>query len=155
MFEHLSLSATRVIVMAQQEAKRQRCKCVATEHVLLGLLRTDNSEFRGARIDEKVSVIAAVLESFGVDIRKARKELDAVIIKEHCEDDNPFTETCKLMIERSWTVARELGDEEIDPKHLLLALLEDRKCGACKLLAAMNVDSIALCVEVRSVKTGE
>ena len=60
--------AQRVILIAQEEAKRLNHDYVGTEHILLGLLR------------EGDGIATRILERFGVEITKTRieilKELD-------------------------------------------------------------------------------
>ena len=67
MFEHFSKEAIKVIMLAQEEARRLGHNLVGSEQVLLGL------------IGENTSVAAKVLNDLGINIKNARVEVEKII----------------------------------------------------------------------------
>src|SRR4030067_767682 len=63
MFERFTERARRVIILAQEEAKRLNHSAVGTEHILLGWIR------------EGEGVAARVLEAMGADLERVRAQV--------------------------------------------------------------------------------
>ena len=63
MFERFDNSARRVIVLAQDEARKLNHHFIGTEHLLLGLVRDENEA-------------AGMLAEMGADPRRVRDSLD-------------------------------------------------------------------------------
>ena len=59
--------AQRVILIAQEEAKRLNHDYVGTEHILLGLIALGEG------------VAAQVLANLGVDLRRVRSEIEKIV----------------------------------------------------------------------------
>ena len=59
--------AQRVILIAQEEAKRLNHDYVGTEHILLGLIALGEG------------VAAQVLSNLGVDLRRVRSEIEKIV----------------------------------------------------------------------------
>ena len=59
--------AQRVILIAQEEAKRLNHDYVGTEHILLGLIALGEG------------VASQVLASLGIDLRKVRAEIEKIV----------------------------------------------------------------------------
>ena len=66
MFERFTEKAIKVIMLAQEEARRQGHNFVGTEQVLLGL------------IGEGTGVAAKPLKSMGVTIKDAREQVEKI-----------------------------------------------------------------------------
>jgi ATP-dependent Clp protease ATP-binding subunit ClpC len=71
MFEHFTDKAIKVIMLAQEEARRLGHNLVGTEQILLGL------------IGEGTGVAAKVLNEQGVTLQDARKEVEKIIGRGH------------------------------------------------------------------------
>lgn len=67
MFEHFTSEAIKVIMLAQEEARRLGHNFVGTEQILLGL------------IGEGTGVAAKVLTDLGVTLKDARREVERII----------------------------------------------------------------------------
>lgn len=129
MFERFTDSARRVVVLAQEEARKLNHDHIGPEHLLLGLL--DHAERTGPAVVPALASATAV--------RHAVEEMagrGATSPSGHI----PFTAEAKRALEGTVAVARELDDSRISPGHLLLSLLRDPEGAACKLLAGLGVD---------------
>jgi ATP-dependent Clp protease ATP-binding subunit ClpC len=131
MFEHFSKEAIKVIMLAQEEARRLGHNLVGSEQVLLGL------------IGENTSVAAKVLDDLGINIKNAREEVEKIIGRgsRFVSAEIPFTPKMKRVFDKSFEAARQLGDNFIAPEHLLLGLIEDGEGVAVKVIENLGVDS--------------
>jgi ATP-dependent Clp protease ATP-binding subunit ClpC len=129
-FGRLTEHARRVLVQAQEEARRLEHDYVGTEHLLLGLLREE--EGRGAR----------ALASLGVTFESARQQ--AVRIVSAREKDSPgqmpFTSPAKKSLELALHEALDLGHDYIGTEHLLLGLVRRSESGASRVLRDLDID---------------
>ena len=129
MFGRFTEKAQKAILLAQEEAKRLKHNYVGTEHILLGLIAEDT----GAG--------ALALKEFGVDIEKARKEVEKAIGKGPEEVEIiGFTPRTKRIFELSLLQARNLGHNYIGTEHLLLGLLAEGEGVAIVVLQRLGVD---------------
>ncbi len=130
MFGRFTEKAQKAILLAQEEAKRLKHNYVGTEHILLGLIAEDTG---GAG--------ALALKEFGVDIEKARKEVEKAIGKGPEEVEIiGFTPRTKRIFELSLLQARNLGHNYIGTEHLLLGLLAEGEGVAIVVLQRLGVD---------------
>lgn len=130
MFERFTDKAIKVIMLAQEEARRLGHNLVGTEQVLLGL------------IGEGSGVAAKVLISMGVNLKDARTEVEKIIGRgsSSVPVEVPFTPRAKRVLELSLEEAHELGDNFISTEHLLLALLQGGEGVATKVLENLGVN---------------
>lgn len=114
MFERFTEKAIKVIMLAQEEARRLGHNFVGTEQILLGL------------IGEGTGVAAKVLKSMGVNLKDARIEVEKIIGRGSgfVAVEIPFTPRAKRVLELSLEEARQLGHNYIGTEHLLLGLTE-------------------------------
>ena len=131
MFEHFSKEAIKVIMLAQEEARRLGHNLVGSEQVLLGL------------IGENTSVAAKVLNDLGINIKNARVEVEKIIGRgsRFVSAEIPFTPKMKRVFDKSFEAARQLGDNFIAPEHLFLGLIEDGEGVAIKVIENLGVDT--------------
>ncbi|PSB30979.1 ATP-dependent Clp protease ATP-binding subunit [Chlorogloea sp. CCALA 695] len=131
MFEHFSKEAIKVIMLAQEEARRLGHNLVGSEQVLLGL------------IGENTSVAAKVLNDLGINIKNARVEVEKIIGRgsRFVSAEIPFTPKMKRVFDKSFEAARQLGDDFIAPEHLFLGLIEDGEGVAIKVIENLGVDT--------------
>ncbi len=131
MFEHFSQEAIKVIMLAQEEARRLGHNLVGSEQVLLGL------------IGENTSVAAKVLNDLGINITNARVEVEKIIGRgsRFVGAEIPFTPKMRRVFDKSFEAARQLGDNFIAPEHLFLGLIEDGEGVAVKVIENLGVDT--------------
>lgn len=130
MFERFTEKAIRVIMLAQEEARRLGHNFVGTEQVLLGL------------IGEGTGIAAKTLKSMGVTIKEARAQVEKIIGRGSgfVAVEIPFTPRAKKVLELSWDEARQLGHNYIGTEHLLLGLIREGEGVAAKVLENLGVD---------------
>ena len=130
MFERFTEKAIKVIMLAQEEARRLGHNFVGTEQVLLGL------------IGEGTGVAAKTLKSMGVTIKDAREQVEKIIGRGSgfVAVEIPFTPRAKKVLELSWDEARQLGHNYIGTEHLLLGLIREGEGIGTKVLENLGVD---------------
>jgi ATP-dependent Clp protease ATP-binding subunit ClpC len=130
MFERFTEKAIKVIMLAQEEARRLGHNFVGTEQILLGL------------IGEGTGVAAKVLKSMGVNLKDARIEVEKIIGRGSgfVAVEIPFTPRAKRVLELSLEEARQLGHNYIGTEHLLLGLIREGEGVAARVLENLNVD---------------
>ena len=130
MFEHFTSEAIRVIMLAQEEARRLGHNFVGTEQILLGLM------------GEGTGVAAKVLAELGITLKEARREVEKIIGRGSgfVPPEIPFTPKVKSLFEQSFREAHGLGHNYINTEHLLLGLTEAGEGVAAKVLQNLGVD---------------
>jgi hypothetical protein len=93
------VQAIKVVMLAQEEARRLGHNFVGTEQILLGL------------IGESTGIAAKVLKSMGVNLKDARVEVEKIIGRGSgfVAVEIPFTPRAKRVLELSLEEARQLG----------------------------------------------
>ena len=130
MFERFTEKAIKVIMLAQEEARRLGHNFVGTEQILLGL------------IGEGTGVAAKTLKSMGVNLKDARIEVEKIIGRGSgfVAVEIPFTPRAKRVLELSWDEARQFGHNYIGTEHLLLGLIREGEGVAARVLDNLGVD---------------
>ncbi|MBF2063421.1 MAG: ATP-dependent Clp protease ATP-binding subunit [Calothrix sp. C42_A2020_038] len=130
MFEHFTSQAIRVIMLAQEEARRLGHNFVGTEQILLGLIGEGNG------------VAAKVLSDMGVTLKDARREVEKIIGRGSgfVPPEIPFTPKVKSLFEQAFKEARTLGNNYISTEHLLLGLTDAGEGVAAKVLQNLGID---------------
>lgn len=127
--------ARKCIEYAREEAKRLGQPVVATEHVLLGILRCEGSQ------------AAAALNAEGVTLEAARDCLQTTMPGLPPSEMNGLAADCTVtsharrIVDASRREAREHGVEAIGVEHLLRALLSDSRNGAVQTLEQLKTTS--------------
>lgn len=100
MFERFTEKAIKVIMLAQEEARRLGHNFVGTEQLLLGL------------IGEGTGIAAKVLKSMGMNLKDTRVEVEKIIGRGSgfVAVEIPFTPRAKRVLELSLEEARQLGN---------------------------------------------
>ncbi len=131
--------AQRVILSAQEEAKRLNHDYVGTEHILLGLIALGEG------------VAAQVLANLGVDLRRVRSEIEKIV----GTGDNvmllgeiPFTPRAKKVLEYSVEEAQHMGHSYVGTEHLLLGLIREEEGVAARVLENLSLRLEAVREEV-------
>jgi len=120
----------RVIIIAQEEAKRLNHDYVGTEHILLGLIALGEG------------VASQVLQGLGVDLRKVRAEIEKIV----GQGDNmmllgeiPFTPRAKKVLEYAVEEAQQMGHSYIGTEHILMGLIREEEGVAARVLANLGL----------------
>ena len=122
--------AIKVIMLAQEEARRLGHNFVGTEQILLGL------------IGEGTGIGPKVLKAMGVNLKDARQEVEKIIGRGSgfVAVEIPFTPRAKRVLELSLEEARQLGHNYIGTEHLLLGLIREGEGVAARVLENLGVD---------------
>src|ERR1017187_5598457 len=115
MFERFTERARRVVVLAQEEARRLNHNHIGTEHILLGL------------IHEGEGVAAASLESLGISLEAVRQQIEGIIGQGRAAPTGgiPYTPRAKKGLELSLREALQLGHNHIGTEHILLGRVRE------------------------------
>jgi ATP-dependent Clp protease ATP-binding subunit ClpC len=130
MFERFTDRARRVVVLAQDEARRLDHDYIGTEHILLGL------------VQEGEGVAAQALEALGIGLAAVRHQVEEIVGrgKDTPGGHIPFTPRAKKVLELSLREALLLGHDYIGTEHILLGLIREGEGVAAQVLAALGAD---------------
>jgi ATP-dependent Clp protease ATP-binding subunit ClpC len=127
-FERFDESAREVIVLAQDEGRALKHNYVGTEHLLLGLLRSDGLAKR-------------VLDSFDVTLEEVRAAVVRLVGQDDAVEGGqiPFTPHALRALKNSLHEALAHGQSEIRTEHLLLGVVDEEDGVAAKVLRDFDV----------------
>jgi ATP-dependent Clp protease ATP-binding subunit ClpC len=135
MFERFTERAVRIIMAAQEEAKRLGSPFVGVEHLLLGMLR------------EGEPIVIKTFENFRVEPNLVKERLEEELLiepgPEKVGPEIPFNAQVKKVIELAWDEARGLGHSYVGVEHLFLGILREGSGMVGEVLGEMgiNIDS--------------
>jgi ATP-dependent Clp protease ATP-binding subunit ClpA len=134
MFERFTKDAIKVIMLAQEEARRLGHNFVGTEQLLLGLIHNDKS------------IAGSVLKAQGLKLKDARVVVEGIIHRGsgHVTVEIPFTPRAKKLLENAWSEARSFENNYIGTEHLLLGLIKEGDGVACRVLNEFGIGLPAL-----------
>jgi len=130
-FSRYTERAQRVIVLAQDEARRLNYDYVGTEHLLLGLIR------------EGEGIAAKALQSLGIQLEQVRSEVEKMIGKGSAptRGEIGFTPRAKkVMVELAIEEARMLGHNYVGTEHILLGLIREGEGVAAQVLINLGAE---------------
>ena len=135
MAKRFTENAQKIILIAQEEAKRLNHDYVGTEHILLGLSAIEGT------------VSNKILSNLGVSFRKVRQEIEKMVgIGDTIMllGEIPFTPRAKKVLEFSVEESQLLGTEHIGTEHILLGLIREEEGMAGKILEnlGLNLDTV-------------
>jgi ATP-dependent Clp protease ATP-binding subunit ClpA len=130
MFERFTERARKVMVLAQDEARRFHHTYIGTEHILLGLVR------------EGEGVSAQALSSLGVTLEEVRKQVESVVGygEGGMDAQAPFTPRSKKVLELSLREAMQLGHNYMGTEHLLLGMVRENEGVAARILSNLDLE---------------
>ena len=130
MFERFTDRARRVVVLAQEEARRLNHNYIGTEHILLGL------------IQEGEGHAAKALEELNINIDSVRAEVVEIIGEGQQSPSGhiPFTPRAKKVLELSLREALQLGHNYIGTEHILLGLIREGEGVAAQVLKKLGAE---------------
>lgn len=145
MWQRFTERARRVVFFAQEEAGRLGENYVSTEHLLLGLVR------------ENDSVAARILDRMGVSMGRIRSEIERQVTRGdgRLGQDMQLTPRAKRVIDLAYDEARNLNNNYIGTEHLLLGLIREGEGLAGRVLQKLGVDLERTRREVMSLQDGE
>ncbi|GIH94665.1 hypothetical protein Psi01_52950 [Planobispora siamensis] len=130
MFERFTDRARRVVVLAQEEARRLNHNYIGTEHLLLGLA------------GEEDGVAARTLQSFDVSREQIRNDIEEIIGQGAggaASGHIPFTPRAKKVLELSLREALNMHHSYIGTEHILLGLIREGEGVAAQVLTKQGV----------------
>ncbi len=144
MFERFTERARKVVVQAQEEARKLNQNYIGTEHLLLGL------------IHERDGVASKALTNLGIrpeDIR--RGVIDIVGIGETEPVGHiPFTPRAKKVLELSLREALQMGHNYIGTEHILLGLIREGEGVAARVLQNLGADAERVRAQIMELLRG-
>jgi len=144
MWQRFTERARKVVFYAQEEAGRLGENYVSTEHLLLGLVR------------ENDSVAARILDRLGVSLGRIRSEIERQVTRGdgRLGNDMQLTPRAKRVIDLAYDEARQLNNNYIGTEHLLLGLIREGEGLAGRVLSKLGVDLDRTRREVQSLQEG-
>jgi ATP-dependent Clp protease ATP-binding subunit ClpC len=132
-FERFTDEARHVVVMASEEAREIPHNYIGTEHLLLGLLRVDDS------------IGFWALNDTGISLDSARRAVRLLVgAGEEPQGHVPFTPRAKNVLEHALRVSMQRDSETIGSGDLLLGLLREPDSVAVRVLRELDVDLAVL-----------
>jgi len=130
MFERFTEQAQRVMVLAQQEARRLNHNHIGTEHLLLGLVQGDDD------------VAAQALRALGISLAAVRQQVEDVAGQGQQVPSGhlPLTRRAKTVLQLSLREALAMGDHHIGTEHILLGLIREGDGVAAQVLVRLSGD---------------
>ncbi len=131
MFEKFTERGRKIIIYAKEEAERRNNDYLGTEHLLLAVLR------------EEDSIPIIILKKMGLSIDEIRFEVEKNLPQGSnllTFGDVPFTPRAKKVLELAIEEARLLGHNYIGSEHLLLGLIREDEGIAGKILRNLGAN---------------
>lgn len=135
MFERFTNGARGVVTCAQEEARALKHDRVDSAHLLLGILRQEESVSR------------QVLEALDVTLERARaglalthSDMNSSSATEGNIDVLPWTPSAKRVLEAGFRESLTLGARDVTTDHLLLGLLRELDSAAAHPWEALKVE---------------
>ena len=139
MFERFNEHVRRSLFFARYEASRSSSRSIATQHVLLGMLREADPSF------------SELLGGKGIDARELRDELlgDRVSVERvSTSPDLPLAEETKKALAYAVLEAESMGHPNVGSEHLVLGLLRVEESTAAQYLTGRGLEHFQLREEV-------
>jgi len=130
MFEKFTEGAIKVIMLAQEEARRMGHNFVGTEQLLLGV------------IGQRHGIGGRALSQLSVTLKKTRKEIEKYIGRGtgFVASEIPFTPRAKRVLEMSIHEGQDLGVNYVGTEHVLLSLINEADGIAMRTLDKLRVN---------------
>ena len=146
MFEHFSAKAIFCLRCAEEETRKLGESCYSTHTMILGIIRAEDE------------IASALLQKFGVELDICRTHLKGILHKsDQTVETNlgeilPFTLASKVAIESALAAAQKFGNSLVEPRHLLLGILNvelkrsmaGTESATSKMFAAQALDVLSM-----------
>lgn len=134
--------AQRIILLAQEEAKRMNHDYVGTEHILLGMIALPDG--RAYQIFKKLKI----------DRKRVRTEINTLVGPGDnmlLLGDIPFTPQAKKVLEYAFEEAQQMGHSYVGTEHFLLGLIREGEGVAARVLEKLGLELSAVREAVISI----
>ena len=132
LWQRFTERAKRIVIAAQEEAARRGEPHVNPEHLLLGLVKNDDS------------VASKVLERVGVPASRVQRDLEAQLggpgQGRRNSNDVTLDPRMKRVLDFAYDEARQTNTNYIGTEHFLLGILREGKGVAFQTLSSLEVD---------------
>ena len=130
MFQRFTERAQKVLVLAQEEARRLKYPYIGTEHILLGLIK------------EGEGIAAKALEQMNISAEKVKTVVEQMVEvgKQSVPADIPPTPRAKKVLELAVEESRRMGHNYVGTEHLLLGLVREGEGVAAQVLVSLGAD---------------
>ena len=145
MFERYTEKARNAIFSARFEASQYGAASIETDHLLLGLLQSDEALARRF-LHSKESIDG---------IRKQIDAQTAIREKTPISVDLPLSHECKRVLAGTAEEADGMKQWNIGTEHLLLGVLREEQCGAARLLQERGLRLAAVRNEIARGNSAE
>lgn len=130
-----SKEATDVIKYSKEEAYRTNATSIGPEHILLGIIRNDESN------------AAQILKDLYADLKKIRKEIEDVLEKETDNLNLPktdirdlyFGENSTRILRLCFLESKLYNKDSIGSEHILLGIMKEERNKAAQILIQNNI----------------
>ena len=123
--------AQQALNYAQEEAKRLNHNYIGTEHLLVGLIRVNNSQ------------ASKILRNLGIDLRQIQELIERNVGFGHSPvamgEKDGLTPPAKYVLKLAVDEARKMGHHYIDTAHLLLGLVQQKDGSAVEILTQLGL----------------
>ncbi len=129
-------------VFAQSEGRRLNSDSIGPEHILLAILKDDDS------------VAARILKNLGLRFTLLRKEIEQSIRRSGTTiilGNIPFNMRYNRIIEIARDEAKKINNNYIGTEHLLLAIFKDGTCTGINSLIRLGIDFNIIKVEILKI----
>lgn len=128
MLDGFSEAAQRAVTEAEALAQRLGDESVATGHLIYGLT------------SDRSVCLFHIFQDLNVDPDMFSGYVDSLPREPALDSGGPFNRHCHTVFERSRETAESLGEREVKPEHMAVALLSV-KAGSCyETLKEFNID---------------
>ncbi len=130
MWNKFTERSRKVVFFAQEEAGRLGENYVSTEHLLLGLVRDNDT------------VAARVLDGLGLSLGRVRSGVERLLAHGGggLSKDMQLTPRAKRVFDLAFDEARQLENDYIGTGHLLLALIREGEGVAGRVLEGLGAE---------------
>ena len=143
MWQRFTERARKVVFYSQEEAGKWGENIVSPEHLLLGLVREDDS------------LAARLLGRLGVKLEDVREEVQARLLPGEGGPlkDLQLSSAAKQVIDFAYEEVQRLGDNYVGTEHLLLAFLHPEVGIASEVLKALGASPESVLERLEEIKT--
>lgn len=137
MKNQFSQKVSEIISHSRDEARRLSCSTIAPEHLLLGIMKDDNSPIYTLFYDKKVRK-----ESVQDELEERLKSNTTSTQSATADEQGiPLNEKASNILRLAVLEARLQHSEQVEPEHLILAILHDNvNNGAKEILLFNNIN---------------
>ncbi|MCX8084673.1 MAG: ATP-dependent Clp protease ATP-binding subunit [Calditerrivibrio sp.] len=144
MFDLFTDRTRRAILYSRDEAEKMSNPTIDTEHILLGILR------------EKTGLIITIFETYNIDIATLVNDIKQMATKNdsyYLKGSMPFSSNARRAMEFALEEAKSLGEKFVQPEHILLGLLKEKRGKAAQILTKYGLDLFSVREELQKLKT--